>query len=100
MELAGSGAPGVEPWAPVFFSTLQADASIARAVAATIVCLARDIESGPFARVYLRRAAGAAVVVPTPVEPAAFHPGYTPVLGPGVGTGRRCGLKSHGPKGR
>src|SRR5262249_5061520 len=56
--------------------------------------------SGPFARVYLRRSAEAAVVVPTPAEPPTFHPGYTRDLGPGVGTGRRCGLKSHGPKGR
>src|SRR5262245_48434667 len=79
IELAGAGAPGVCPWAPASFSTVHAGSSSARASAATSVYLARDIENGPFARVYPRRSAEAAIVVPTPAGPPAFHPGYTPV---------------------
>ena len=33
-------------------------------------------------------------------DPRRSTPGYTRVLGPGVGTGRRCGLKSHGARAR
>src|SRR5437762_9861152 len=99
IAFCGSGTPGVLEVPVALFSRPHAEASSTTAADVTSVFLARDIWD-PFGRSLPRGSREAGAVDHDVCRAGAVPPGGRLAAGPGVGTGRRCGLKSRGAKAR